>query len=112
MSNFTPAGSGGIPVTANIPGVTSPTVANVSIPTANIEQSYTFPADTKRFFLKLRSPSSATLKVAYTASTSGTVFLSLSPSAGYFEGEIDAVSLTIFFQSTLAGEILEILSWV
>lgn len=111
MSAFTPAGSGGVPITADIPGIISPTVANVSIPLAGTEQSYTFPLDTKQFLLQLRGVGSR-LQFSYVAGTSGTTYVTLYSGAFYAEKDIDNASLTIYFQASQASQTLEILSWI
>lgn len=111
MASFTPAGSGGIPVTANIPGVTQPTIANVTATLANTEYSYTFPVNTKRFRIKLRD-TGAKLKVAYIATTSGTTYETLNSGAYLEEGDIEVISITIYFQATQPAQIVEITSWV
>lgn len=110
MASFTPAGSGGIPVTANIPGVTAPTIQNFTISSANTEYSYTFPPSTKRFLVKLRDPGA--LKVAYTSGDTATLYVTIPPNCFYGEDELEAISITLYFQSPVAGSIVELVSWV
>lgn len=115
MSAFTPAGSGGAPAApVTIPGltVTTPTIANVAIPTANVEVSYTLPANTRRFLILLRTPSTAKMKLAYASGDSGTLYVTVNPGCHYGEGEILAPSVTLYFQATLSGQVAEIVSWV
>lgn len=91
--------------------VTAGTIANVSIPLANTEVSHAFPAGTRRFLVKLRGPTTATLKLSYAALASGTTYLSIPPGTYYGEDEISNPSLTVYFQTTAAGQVLECSSW-
>lgn len=109
MSTFTPSGSGGAAITANIPGKIVPNQANVIIAAANVEQSYTFPADTKEFLLHMRT--AVPLKVSYFAGQSDILFDSVPANAYWGEDNLDVASLTIYFQSPTAGSIVEIRSW-
>lgn len=112
MSAFTPAGSGGIPVVANIPGNISPTVANVSMALAGTEYSYTLPGDTKEFYLKLRN-GAVDLKIAFSAGTSGTSYISVPRGTWFGQADLDTSAVvTLYFQSPTAAQVLEILSWV
>lgn len=89
--------------------VYDPIVENVSIPTANTEVSHALPTGTKRFLIKLRD--SATLKIAYSSGTSGTVFVTIPQSCFYSEERIGAASTTIYMQSPTASQTAEIVSW-
>ena len=115
MSSFTPAGSGGlppVPVTVDGLTVTTPSIANVVIAAANTEESYTLPANSRRFLILLRTPSVAKLQLAYAVGTSGTTYVTINPGCHYSESEIDSPSVTLYFQSTLSGQVAEIVSWV
>lgn len=85
---------------------TTGTCTAVSIPLANTEVSYNVGA-VKRFTLKLRGK--GTLKVSY---TSGGAYLTVPMGASYSEFNIDtASSFTLYFQSSIASETLELVTW-
>lgn len=86
-----------------------PVVVNIDLTVANTEYSYTLPANTKRFLIKLRGQ--AFLKLAFGAGTSGTVFVTIPPNANYAETELLVPSLTLFFQSPTSTQLAEIVSW-
>lgn len=78
----------------------------VSIPLANTEVSYNVGA-VKRFTLKLRGK--GILKVSY---TSGGAYLTVPMGASYSEFNIDtSSSFTLYFQSSIASETLELVTW-
>lgn len=115
MSAFTPAGSGGAPSTpVTIPGLTvlTPTIANVSIPLAGTEVPYALPANTKRFLVLLRTPSVSKLQLAYAPGDSSTLYITVNPGCHYGEGEILTPTLTLYLQTTLPGQVAEVVSWV
>lgn len=112
MANFTPSGSGGIPVSANIPGVVSPSIVNIDMPLASTEYSYTLPGDTRKYIIKLRDPLSE-LRVAYSIGGSSTVYFTIPRGNFWSEDELDTSAVvTLYFQSTSAAQTLEIISWV
>lgn len=86
-----------------------PTVANVLISSANVEQSHTFPVNTKRFFVKARG--SGKIKLAHIATQSATDFITIWPGAVYDSKEVKANQYTIYFQSPIAGLVVEMESW-
>lgn len=86
-----------------------PTIVNVAIATANVEQSHTFPADTKRFFVKPRG--AGKIKLAHIATESATNYITIWPGAVYDSNEVKANPYTIYFQSPIAGLIVEMESW-
>lgn len=114
MSSFTPAGSGGQPSTpVVVDGLTviTPTIANVPMALASTEYSYVLPANTRRFLILLRTPSTAKMKLAYASGDSGTLYVTVNPGCHYGEGEILSPALTLYFQATLSGQVAEIVSW-
>ena len=91
--------------------VTTPTIANFTTSaTPNTETSYAFPAKTKRFSLKNRG--NGMLKIAYASGQSGTTYWSLPPATSYEETEINVnTQVTIYLQSPIASQVLEVISW-
>ena len=88
--------------------VTNPTVVNQSVVTANVEESYTFPAGTKRFIL--RSRSKGNMKVSYTLGDSSVNYMTVYAGNYYEELNIDFGD-TIYFQTDKSSDTIEILSW-
>lgn len=89
---------------------TTPIVANVSIPIANTEVSYALPSSTK--FFKIQNRSNGLMKLAYSVGTSGTTYWTLFPGQQYCENNIaSSASLTLYFQSPQAAQLLEVISW-
>jgi hypothetical protein len=107
VSTFTSAGG---QQSVTLTGATTPTVANVAMTTAGTEYSYSLPSGTKKFLIKLRGGSE--FKVAYSATTSGTIYISVAKYNWYGESDMDLSGLTIYFQSPTASETAEIISWV
>ncbi len=91
------------------PGVISPTLVNVTILTANTELSYTFPDDTKRYTIQLRKPGK--LKISYEPAMTSTIYQTLYYGSCYEEASLATESVTVYFQSSVSGQTLEILSW-
>lgn len=97
--------------TAANPLATTPTIANLSIPLANTEVSYALPAGTKRFALQNRFD--GIIKLAYTSSTSGSVFYTVWPGDEFVENDIHyAATITLYMQSPKPSQTVEIRSWV
>ena len=87
---------------------TTPTILNVSIPVANTEVSQALPANTKHFII--RSRNKGKLQVSFTSGQSGSNFFTI-PAGSSYEDENFYTSLTIYFQSSKAGDILEIIAY-
>lgn len=90
--------------------LTTPTITNFPIVAAATEYSFTFPANTKKFTLNARN--NAKLQISYVSGQTGTSFKTVYSGSVHKEEKIGIASLTIYFQSNKAGEILEISSWV
>lgn len=90
--------------------VTTPAIANFTTGAANTEVSYSFPAATKRFTIKNRG--NGLLKISYASGQSGTTYWTVEPACSYSETEISVnTSLTIYLQSPVAAQTLEVISW-
>jgi hypothetical protein len=86
-----------------------PTIVNISVPLANTEQSFTFPAKTTRFYIKPRS-SHNKMQIAYISGGSSTSFITVGMGNSYAE-ETNMGGKTIYFQLTNASQIIELLYW-
>ena len=91
----------------------TPTTVNVSMPLANTEYSYTLPAGTRKFMVKLRSATSdLKLNIGKTASLSGTTFVTVPAGGNYFEENVNSeVGTILYFQSPDALQTAEIMFW-
>lgn len=91
-------------------GITNPTVFNLSMPVANTEYNYTFPAALKQFTLKPRGLSS--LKLAYVSGETASNFATVPAGAFYHENAIlRSATLTVYIQANKANETLELIYW-
>lgn len=103
-------GSSTQPQTLAITGTdTTVTIFNVSVPSANTEVSQALPSNTKRFILRVRG--NAKLQLAYTVTDSGTLFVTVPGKASY-EDENFYTSQTLFFQTNLSSQTVEIIAYV
>lgn len=87
-----------------------PTVANVSMTTANTEYSYELPQHTKEFFIKLRNLGYP-LQLAVVEGDSNTTYYNIANSKT-LRDEVRASKVTLYFRSTTNSMVAEILSWV
>lgn len=109
MSAFTPAGSGGAPTTPG--GVSSPVVARVPLTAAITEYSYVLPDGCRQFQMKLDGPGQ--LQIAYVSGDSGTSYITVPRYCFYSESDLKLIgAVTLYFQSNLASQVAEIITWV
>jgi hypothetical protein len=86
-----------------------PTINNTTITSANTEYSYTFPAGTRAFRIKLEALN-ALLKVAFVSGESGTNYITI-PYGDYMEMHAKVGGATIYFQSPSASQKAQIETW-
>lgn len=112
MSKFAPGGSGSSTSTVTIDEVSVPTVANVSMPLADTEYSYTLPVNTQ--VVRLMTRGCAKLQLSYTATESGTTYITIPSGVWYELPKLKAAaSVTLYFRApNKSNETLEIESWV
>jgi hypothetical protein len=96
------------PIQANLVGASSFQVANITCVLVNTEYSYLLPSGTKK--LKLRARGTARLQLADATGLTNTTFFTIHPGECY-EDDMISATLTLFFQSSKAGEIVEIITW-
>lgn len=87
---------------------TTPTIFNVSVVAAASEVSQALPANCKRFIIKARGNSK--LQLAYSSGQSGTTYVTI-PAGAVFEDTSFYTSQTLYFQSSKAGETVEITAY-
>jgi len=96
-------------IKAKLSIVKNPTVSNLSLPVANTEVSFTFPANTKKIYIQERS-GLGNVKFSYAVGQSGTTYVTLPKGCDYEDGIFEQASLTIYLQCDIIT-IIEILSW-
>lgn len=108
MSVFTSSGG---QQNVNIQGSANPLIANIDIPTAGTEYSYTLPLGTKQFLIRSRNGSK--IQLSYNAGESSTLYITVPKWCFYSESELLLTTSTdIFFQSNQNSEIVELLFWI
>ena len=93
---------------ATIEAGNTPTIYNVSVPLANTEVSQALSSSTKRFLIRVRG--NANLKMAFTLGDSGSNYITVPHGCSYTEDSINFTG-TIYFQTNVAGQVVEILEW-
>ncbi len=90
--------------------VSTPTIVNTTLTTANTEYSHIFGADTKKFTIKNRG--AGQVKIAYILGDSGTTYITIWPGGVYEAPCLDlSATLTVYMQSPKASQLIEIASW-
>lgn len=84
-------------------------IYNEVIANANTEQSLSISGVIVGYMIKCRGLGS--IKLSHVSGESGTKFLSVKPGSVYVD-EHRYNNLTLYFQSTLAGETIEIVTWL
>ncbi|MEE9117850.1 MAG: hypothetical protein V3U02_04545 [Calditrichia bacterium] len=95
-------------------GGSTPTTANVAMPSADTEYSYTLPVGTKQYEIQLRDANSMKLLVGDVddAGDSGTTFITVPSDSMHYEQGIDThAGVILYFQSPAASQIAEIVTW-
>ena len=96
---------------ADVLASTAPQIAILAMPTAATEYSIALPAGCRQFQIKLRS--SASLQVAYVSGQSGISYITVPRHCFYAESDIKLDgTITIYMQSQVASQELEVLTWV
>jgi len=88
---------------------TTGVVKNVSLANADTEYDHSLPAGIKRFILRNRG--SGELKISFTENESGTVYFTLYAGEVFDSGPLGELALTIYFQSSLASQTVEVIEW-
>ena len=94
-----------------MPIAVRPTIANTTMTTADTEYSYTLPANTIRFEMKLRA-SNAKFKLSFVSGESGTTYMTIPEGGVYGELDAKAGSRVLYFQSPTASQTMETKSWI
>lgn len=84
------------------------TIYNVSVPLANTEVSQSLNSGTKKFTIRVRG--SSTLKLAFTALDSGSLYLTVPRGASYSEEGVNFTG-SLYFQTDQPSQTVEIVEW-
>jgi hypothetical protein len=87
----------------------TPLITNITTFIAGVEYSFAFPPNTKHFTIKARN--NGKIQLSFVSEQSGTNFITISPGSVRWFGNILMSAQTIYFQSSKAGEVIEIESW-
>ncbi len=110
MSVFTSASPSSSSLSIDGLIVSSPTIINQAMPLANTEVAIVLPSNSARFMVKARGK--AVLKLSFVSGQSGTLYVTISMGATYHDESLTPAGFVLYVQSTLAGETVEIVSWV
>lgn len=90
--------------------VSSPTITNLTLTTANEEYAIPLPTGSRRFTLKLRS--GGLLKLSYTTGASGTTYFTIFPGSVMTEEALaPSTNYVLYVQSPQSGAVVELVSW-
>jgi hypothetical protein len=87
---------------------TTPTITNLSVPTANTEVSHALVANVKQILVSNRD--NGLLKAAFTVTESGTKYFTIWPGQTRCFDSLN-YSGTLYMQSTSASQTVEIVEW-
>ena len=99
---------GSINVNAEVSDDTTTVILNVPVALAGTEISQALPANTKGFVL--RSRGNSRLQIAFSSGQSGTNYFTV-PNGASYEDKNFYSSQTLYFQSSKAGETVEIIAY-
>lgn len=103
MSNVTQ----GLKSSVTVSGPSNKLITNLSIPLANTEVSHALQNNLKQLVVRARTLSR--LQIAFVSSESGTKYLTISPGCVLELTDINFTSSTLYIQSSIAGNVIEIL---
>jgi hypothetical protein len=107
MSAFTPAGSGGIPLSiTNDGGITSYSIDNIQVPTANTEVMITVPTTATWFHIFNRTD--GLTKLAFASGMSGTTYITVNPGDGREYIKKNGTSMALYVQCPKGTQVLEV----
>lgn len=86
----------------------TPTIYNVSAPLANTEYSQALNANTKKFTIRCRDI--ATMRLAYVSGDTATNYITIPHGCTFSDESIDFTG-TLYFRTTKAAQVIEILEW-
>lgn len=98
-------------VSVETAGATTPIIANVACVNAGVEYSYILPIGCQGYIIQPRK-GLGDLKLSYVSGQTGTNYIYLPPNTFRSIGGLQTTTLlTVYFQSSVSGTIVEIESW-
>lgn len=98
-----------IDVGGDFSGVLEPHIQNIEALDANTEYQFMFPANTRKFLLRVRDGDSK-LQLSWAEGESATNFLTVPAGCNYSE-EVNISALRLYFQTSKPNKIIELLFW-
>lgn len=89
---------------------TTPAITNVSVILANTEQSFSLPADTKRFLIRVREGTSD-MRLAFISGNTASTYFTIRKGSVFTESDIVSSTTTLYFTTSLASQNVEIVVW-
>lgn len=90
--------------------IARPTVNNTAMALANTEYSYSLPAGTSRFLIKLRN-AGYPLQLCVVSGGSGTTYYNIANGKTHEEIDIRGKDIILYFRTTAASQVAEIISF-
>jgi len=92
-----------------ITGAANTKITNLSAPTADTEVSLALQTNLKAITIRARTIS--TVKFSFTSGESGTTFITIPPGASYSQNQLGLSSATLYVQTDIDSNTLEILEY-
>jgi len=89
---------------------TAPTIYNLLAPTAGVEESQALSTGTRQILIKTRS-NNAEMQIAFVATQSATLFVTVPAGCSYFDSDLNLTGVTIFIQTNKSSQTIEIREW-
>jgi hypothetical protein len=90
-------------------GASNIRITNVNAPTANTEVSLALSSGLKE--ITIRSRLISTVKIAFVSGESGTKYITLLPGATFSQGGLTLTGATIYMQTDIASNTIEVLEF-
>lgn len=87
-----------------------PVIINQTLTSANTEYSVSIPNGAGS--ITIQSRTAADFKMGITSGQSGTTYFTIKAGTAYYETRVSSYNATLYFQSTTAGQIVEIIYWI
>lgn len=88
---------------------TTPTIFNLVVALANTEVSQALPANTKKILFRCRG--AARIQFSFVSGQSGILYVTVPAGASYSQDLLLLPSATLYLQTSLPNQIVEILVW-
>ena len=89
--------------------VSTTSIKNIVIANLDTEETIALQANLKQIMIRNRTPNNAILKIAFTATESGTKYITIPSGNNFFLDKINLTSSTLYIQSNKDNTTVEIL---